>query len=173
MTVPAIAHHSLAGSTSILPQLLQQLISEFATVRIEPPPPPTEASPVERSLLAELPEEILSQILQSLAIKDVAAFVRMSLVCKRLAYLVLTEEAIWKRVALGKEFGFAAMHYDFVCDIEGSLLEANDEIARYLGFEDDDELANPAASLPLVPEDHTCAFTALTESLLRTTYASS
>ena len=172
MTVPGTAHHSLAGNTNGLSQELKELMSEFSTLRIEPPPPPTEASPLERSFLGDLPEEILSQILLALAIKDVAAFVRLSQVCKRLAYLVITEEAIWKRIALDNELGFGAMHYDFACDIEGSPLEANDEIARYLGFEDD-EPAELEAPLPLMPEERTSAFTALTESLLHSTYASS
>ena len=172
MTVPGTAHHSLAGGIGGLPQQLKELVSEFSTLRIEPPPPPTEASPSERTFLGELPEEILSQILVTLAIKDVAAFARLSQVCKRLAYLVITEEPIWKRIALGKEYGFAAMHYDFACDIEGSPLEANDEIARYLDFEDD-EPAEHVAPSSLIPEERTSAFTALTESLLHSTYASS
>ncbi|TKA80217.1 hypothetical protein B0A55_04160 [Friedmanniomyces simplex] len=173
VSVPGTAHHSLHGSASALPSTLKQLVEEFATLRIEPPPPATEGSPPERSLLGELPEEILTQILRNAAIKDVASLGRLARVCKRLAYLVLTEEAVWKRVAIGPEFGFAAMHYDFVCDVEGFPTEANDEIARYLGaYEDvpDDDL--PAVILP-TPEDRALAFSALTEHLLHTTYASS
>ncbi|KAK5133042.1 hypothetical protein LTR08_008247 [Meristemomyces frigidus] len=174
VSVPGTAHHTLPGSTNALPQQLKQLVSNFSTLRIEPPPPPTEASPPQRSLLGDLPEEILTQILLALAIKDVAAFARLSQVCKRLAYLVITEEAIWKRVALGKEFGFGAMHYDFACDIEGAPLEANDEIARYLGFEDDEPADDDTeATLPMMPEERTSTFAALTESLLHSAYASS
>lgn len=78
-------------------------------MKIEAAPPPTDASPQEPSPLAELPEEILSEILGDLALTDVASFVRMAQVCKRLAFLVLTEEAIWKQVALGDRVGFKAM----------------------------------------------------------------
>ncbi|EMC99945.1 hypothetical protein BAUCODRAFT_30368 [Baudoinia panamericana UAMH 10762] len=173
VTVPNTAHHSLHDSVGGgLPPTLKQLVAEFSSLRIEPPPPATDASPPERSRFGELPEEILSQILLELAIQDVASFARLALVCKRLAFLVLTEEAIWKRVATGEEVGFAAMHYDFICDIEGFPLEVNNEIARYLGDNN-----NPSSDLPMVlpptPEERQLAFSALTEKLLHTTYASS
>lgn len=175
VTVPNTAHHSLHGSMSALPATLKELVEEFSTLRIEAPPPATDASPPERSLLGELPEEILSQIMMDLAVKDVASFARLSQVCKRLAYLVLTEDAIWKRVATGAEYGFAAMLYDFVCDVQGFPLEANDEIARYLASDDNlnvedyDELSTAVPT----PEERALAFSALTERLLHTTYASS
>nr|OQO31964.1 hypothetical protein B0A51_00305 [Rachicladosporium sp. CCFEE 5018] len=136
VTVPGTAHHSLHGSAA-LPQSLKQLVDSFATLAIEPAPPATDASPQEPSPLAELPEEILTQVLRELAVKDLASFARTAQVCKRLAYLVLTEESIWKRVALGSEIGFAAMHYNFACDVEGFSIQANDSIARYLDFDDD------------------------------------
>ncbi|KAK0289061.1 hypothetical protein LTR35_000436 [Friedmanniomyces endolithicus] len=169
VTVPGTAHHSLHGSA--LPPTLKQLVEEFADLRIEPPPPATEGSPLERSLLSELPEEILTQILRNVAIKDVASFARTAQVCKRLAFLVLTEEAIWKRVAIGHEFGFAAMHYDFICDVEGFPTEANDEIARYLGAYD--ELPSDLSAALPSPEDRALAFSTHTNHLLHTAYASS
>ncbi|KAK4542396.1 hypothetical protein LTR36_006853 [Oleoguttula mirabilis] len=169
-TVPSTAHHSLHGGASALPPTLKQLVEDFSTLRIEAPPPATDASPPQRSFFGELPEEILSQILKSVAMKDVASFARLSQVCKRLAFLVLTEEAIWKRVAVGTEFGFQAMPYDFTCDIEGFPLEASDEIARFLGAHDNpDEIVEV---LP-TPEERSIAFSALTEQLLHSTYASS
>lgn len=170
MTVPNTAHHSLHGGANLLPPTLKQLADDFLTSRIEAPPPATDASPPQRSLLGELPEEILSQILLNVAIKDVASFARMSQVCKRLAYLVLTEEALWKRVAVGAEFGFKAMRYDFGCDIEGFPLEANDEIARFLSAPDDPD--ETVEVLP-TPEERAIAFSALTDQLLHSTYASS
>ncbi|KAK5126221.1 hypothetical protein LTR85_010456 [Meristemomyces frigidus] len=170
VTVPNPAHHSLHGGASALPPTLKQLVDGFSTLRIEAPPAATDASHEERSLLGELPEEILSQILLNVAIKDVASFARLSQVCKRLAYLVLTEEAVWKRVAVGTEVGFRAMRYDYACDVEGFPLEANDEIARFLAVHDDpDELAEV---LP-TPEERAIAFSALNDQLLHSTYASS
>ncbi|KAK4497260.1 hypothetical protein PRZ48_011710 [Zasmidium cellare] len=170
-TVPRTDHHSLHGSSSeALPATLKQLVDDFSSLQIEAPPPPTDASPQERCLIAEMPEEILTQILADLAVSDVASFARLAQVCKRLAYLVLTEEAIWKRVAQGSEFGFGAMLYDYTVDIEGFPISASDNIARYLDA-DIDEAENP----PLVPlpKEREQSFDALTDSLLHTTYLSS
>lgn len=49
----------------------------------------------------------------------------MALVCKRLAYLVITEDRLWRNVTLGSEFGFAGMHYHFACTILGEPLRNN------------------------------------------------
>ena len=173
MTVPNTAHHSLHDSgigVGGLSNSLKQLVVEFSDLRIEAAPPPTSISPQKPCRLAEMPEEILGQILSSLALVDVAAFGRMAQVCKHLAYLVLTEEATWKRVAMGEEFGFGAMHYQYACDIEGFSLEANDSIARFLGSYDEAE--DNTEALPL-PDERAVAFSALTEKLLHSSYASS
>lgn len=69
-----------------------------------------------------IPSEILINILLQTAIIDVASFARLSLVCKRFAYLVATEDRIWKRVCLGPEVGFSAMHYNWTCAITGDPL---------------------------------------------------
>lgn len=55
--------------------------------------------------LADFPDEILIRILHEVAITDVRDFRRLSRVCKRLAYLVASEQRIWRRVALGSEVG--------------------------------------------------------------------
>lgn len=172
MTVPGTAHHSLHGSSSGISSSLRQLLEDFSNLRIEAGPPPTDASPQDPSPLGELPEEILTQILKNVAIEDVASFARLATVCKRLAYLVFTEESIWKTIATGEEYGFPAMHYDYVTDIEGFPLEANDSIARYL---DDNHPATDDEDLPLppTPEQRQQAFNHLTEHLLHTNYASS
>ena len=72
--------------------------------------------------IATLPEELLAEILIHVAVQDVGSLARLALVCKRLAYVIMTEERVWKRVALGHEYGFAAMHYRYACDIYGSPL---------------------------------------------------
>lgn len=167
VTVPRTDHHSLHGRSDALPASLKQLVDEFSCLQIEPPPPATDASPPERCILAEMPEEILTQILTDVAVQDVASFARLSQVCKRLAYLVLTEDSIWKRVAQGSEFGFGAMLYDYTVDIEGFPISASDNIARYLDQETEQENLVP------LPAEQARAFDALTESLLHTTYASS
>ena len=61
-------------------------------------------------------------ILLQTAIIDVASFARLSLVCKRLAYIVASEDRIWKRVCVGPEYGFSAMHYNWTCTITGDSL---------------------------------------------------
>lgn len=114
-TLPSPAHHSLHG----LPASLQYLISDFSTLSIQGEPPPTDLSPTPPCPIAAVPEEILVEILKYLAIKDIASFVRLAQVCKRLAYLVMTEDRVWKRLALGHEYGFAAMHYTWSCQVDG------------------------------------------------------
>ena len=66
------------------------------------PPPPCP--------LAALPDELLVHILGDVALDDVGDFVRLAQVCRKLAFLVATEDRIWRRVCMGPEFGFANMH---------------------------------------------------------------
>ena len=72
--------------------------------------------------IATLPEELLVEILNQVAVQDVGNFARLALVCRRLAYVITTEERVWKRVALGHEYGFAGMHYRYSCDLDGKPL---------------------------------------------------
>lgn len=87
------------------------------------------------------------QILEHLAVQDLAAFVRLAQVCKRLAYLVNTEDQVWKRLALGYEYGFAAMHYSYTCQIDGRPLGDDDEGGFILGDDSDIEDTAPTTSL--------------------------
>jgi F-box protein 9 len=57
------------------------------------------------------------------AVHDVAEFTRMSLVCRRFAYLVSSEQRIWRRISLGHKFGFAAMHHHFAVAVDWSSLD--------------------------------------------------
>ncbi|KAH8813037.1 hypothetical protein F5884DRAFT_321016 [Xylogone sp. PMI_703] len=99
---------------------ITQLIHSFSSLKIEPAPPPVEGAPAPPSPLATLPHEILVHILEETAILDIASFARVAQVCKRLAYLILTEERIWKRVCLGPEIGFGAMRYRYGVEIDGT-----------------------------------------------------
>ena len=119
VTVPNPAHHSLDGP----PQTIKQLIAGFASLNIEPAQPAIEGTLAPPCPLAELPEEILVHIFQELAIVDVASFVRLAQVCKKMAYLVASEEQIWKRVCLGSEVGFGAMHYQWQREVLGGSLK--------------------------------------------------
>ncbi|MCJ1294206.1 hypothetical protein MMC34_005763 [Xylographa carneopallida] len=119
VTVPNPAHHSLHGHPAAN---ASQLIASFASDVLTGAGPPTEGSPSPPCPIASIPFEVLIEILLRTAIIDVAAYVRLSLVCKRLAYLVSTEDRIWQRVCSGPEFGFAAMHYAFACHLDGTSL---------------------------------------------------
>ncbi|KAL8393390.1 hypothetical protein RB595_003239 [Gaeumannomyces hyphopodioides] len=88
---------------------LDDLVSGFAGLAIQPAAPPVEGMPAPPCPVAALPDEVLLHILLDVAAEDVGDFVRLAQVCRRLAFLVATEERIWRRVCLGPEFGFAAM----------------------------------------------------------------
>jgi F-box protein 9 len=118
-TVPSAAHASLDGP----PQSYSQLIASFSELMIEPVLPPVEGTEAPPCPIASLPQEILVQICKDVAILDVASFAHLGLVCKRLAYLIATEEPIWKRVCEGSEVGFGAMHYDWQREVLGGPLE--------------------------------------------------
>ncbi|KAI0009405.1 hypothetical protein F4779DRAFT_582065 [Xylariaceae sp. FL0662B] len=107
VTVPNTAHHSLEGPTLSMPDL----IAGFANLKIEGVPSECDDTAAPPCPIAQLPDEILVHILRDVAVADVGDFVRLAQVCKRLAYLVATEEQIWRRVCLGSEFGFGSMHY--------------------------------------------------------------
>lgn len=114
-------------------QSVSDLISSFQTLGITPAPPEVEGAPAAPCPIANLPEELLAHILRDVAVLDVADFARLSRVCKRFAYLVATEDRIWRRVCLGPEFGFAGMHYRFRTDVYGKPLPPG------AGDEDDDQ----------------------------------
>jgi F-box protein 9 len=124
------------------------MVEEFSSLSIQGEPPPTDLSPAPPCPIASIPEEILSDILLHLAIDDIASFVRLSQVCKRLAYLVTTEERIWKRVATGSEIGFGAMHYSFACQIDGKPLGDDGEGGYILGTPSDNDDEDEGATTP-------------------------
>lgn len=70
----------------------------------------------------------MTEIIERSAVLDVAAFARLSLVCKCLAHLVATSDLIWKRICLGSEFGFAGMHYTWKRAIDGKPLQEDEDI---------------------------------------------
>ena len=76
-----------------------------------------------------LPSEVLIEILLQVALLDLGIFTRLAQVCKRLAFLVATEERIWKRICCGPEVGFGGMHYSWARDIFGRPLDYDDRIS--------------------------------------------
>ncbi|KAF2033327.1 hypothetical protein EK21DRAFT_58901 [Setomelanomma holmii] len=158
VTVPNTAHHSLHG----LSPSLQNLISDFTNLSIQGEPPPTDLSPALPCPIATTPEEILVEILEQVAIQDVASFVRLAQVCKRLAYLVATEDRVWKRIVLGHEYGFAAVLYTFTCQVDGKPLGDDDEGGIILSPDSDNENSAPQTPVPTP--------LALTQLLIPTVY---
>ncbi|KAF2100154.1 hypothetical protein NA57DRAFT_37705 [Rhizodiscina lignyota] len=149
VTVPSTAHHSLYG----LSASMSDLLAEFSQLSIQGEPPPTDLSQPPPCPLSEIPEELLIDILLHTALVDLASFARLAQVCKRLAYLVLTEDRIWKRIVTGHEYGFAAMRYRFGCTIKGKPLGDDGEDGYVLGSSSsDDPMSTPATiSIPLTP----------------------
>jgi len=101
---------------------IAELLDEFSQLSIPPAEPETDLSDPPPCPLAAIPGEILHEIFMTIAIRDVATYGRLAQVCKRFAYLIMTDTRIWKRIALGPEFGFAAMHYRYAVDIRGTPL---------------------------------------------------
>lgn len=131
-TVPSTAPHSSEKPTETLP--FTQLIDSYADAQVIGAPPIVAGDRFPPCAIKKLPTEVLLELLRIVAIRDPAMFVRLSLVCKKLAYHVLTDNAIWRRVALGPEFGLASQRYDFVTDLQG-----RESINRTLGTDAEDE----------------------------------
>ncbi|KAF9883819.1 hypothetical protein FE257_002756 [Aspergillus nanangensis] len=96
-----------------------ELIASFANLPIPQADSLVEGTPPPPCPIANVPSEVIVEILRHVALMDPASFSRMALVCKRLAYHFAHEQHIWKRICQGSEFGFKAMHYSFACDIYG------------------------------------------------------
>lgn len=160
VTVPDTKAPPLGAS----PQTIKELITGFAGISIETAPPAIEGTEAPPCFLAELPDEILIQICTEIAVQDVAAFVRLSRVCRRLAYLVATEEQVWRRVCLGSEIGFRAMHYDWQREILGGPIDEDDPVP-----EDDPGACDTSPSVELLPLDRE----QITMALYQKVYSSS
>ena len=130
VTVPSTAHHSLEEPKQET-LTFAQVTDSFATSQIEGARPVIEGDRPPPCGIKKLPTEVLLELLRHVAVRDPAIFVRLSLVCQKLAYHVLTDNGIWKRVALGPEFGFAGQQYNFHVDMQGReiIWQAVDEVS--------------------------------------------
>jgi F-box protein 9 len=81
-------------------------------------------------------------------VADIGDFVRLAQVCKRLAYLVATEDQIWRRVCVGTEFGFGGMHYHWRQTITWGPLDLASVLA------DSDEAETEAEEVYTLEELH-------------------
>lgn len=146
VTVPNTAHPSLDGPS---PSTFSELINLFSSLSIPPAPPETKGSPPPPCPISFLPPEILTHILKYCAAADVASFAHLALVSKRFAYLVATEDRLWKDVCLDDFQGFAAMHYSWNCTVSGKALPLEDTLLPDLESASDPIDAPEANSLSL------------------------
>lgn len=151
-TVSGTAHHPQEGQ----PPTMKELIASFSGMAIEPKQPEIEGDPVEPCPVSELPGEILVHILRDIAVLDIASFVRLARVCKRLAFLVATEDQIWRRVCLGSEFGFLGMHYRWQKGITWGALDPEEDEATDRGppvsHQEDISESTPTTSKPTLQD---------------------
>jgi F-box protein 9 len=130
----SVASQLKEGSESApVPEALsiEDLVKSLAGTAISPVPPFIEGDISPPCPISTLPSELLIEILKLVAKDDVAAFARSAQVCKRFAFLVSTEESIWKAVLFGSKFGIHDMKMKF----EKTILGAEEPIDHLL--EDD------------------------------------
>ncbi|KAL1836731.1 hypothetical protein VTJ49DRAFT_4723 [Mycothermus thermophilus] len=164
---PAPAKDAPTGASKVeTAQSMKDLIKSFSTMSITPAPPEIEGTPPPPCPLASLPEEVLAHILRDVALIDVGDFMRMAQVCKRLAYLVATEDRIWRRICMGPEFGFGGMHYYWQCQVNWGSLTEGDLIREATEAEGETESGTalgPPAPVPLEADKTPASRSALAE----------
>ncbi|RPA81270.1 hypothetical protein BJ508DRAFT_414914 [Ascobolus immersus RN42] len=120
---------------------LGELVKGFAGLKIQASgvlPAETETEEevlpaVKPSPFSTLPQEILLEILRHVARLDLTTFVRLSLVCKPLAYLVHTEDRIWRSLCK-KRWYFGGMQYGtYGCDVLGGRYVSEDGLEEVFG----------------------------------------
>lgn len=145
VTVPNTAHHSLDGPSS---STISELIDLFSSLSIPPAPPQTDGSPPPPCPISYLPPEIVNHILKDCAMADVASCAHLALICKRFAYLIATEDQLWKGICLDAFQGFAAMHYSWNCTVSGRPLLLDEALFPNLGSTFDSAHESEAKTLP-------------------------
>lgn len=118
---------------------LPDLIASFAGLKVEGAPPEVEGMAAPPCPMAALPDEILVHILRDVAVQDVGDFVRLAQVCRSFAYLVATEDQIWRRICLGAEFGFGGMVYHWQRGISWEELSLQAELGDDADDDDNDD----------------------------------
>ena len=132
---------SSTNNPSNIPLTVADLVASFAGVPIAPAEPIIKGDVPPPCPIRNLPSEILHEIYLHAALSDPFAFVNLALVCKRFAYDVFSDMRVWKRIALGPEFGLSSQKYDFSCNIQGRPI-----IHETLDFREEDGL-NDATKL--------------------------
>lgn len=130
------------------PQPTAQLIASWADCEISNAEPIIPGDVPPPCPIRKLPTEVLLELLRTIAVFDVSVYTRLASVCRKLAYHVYTENSIWKRVALGEEFGLASQKYHFSTDVHG-----RPAIWQALEDDDDDERPMPPVTDELFSRD--------------------
>lgn len=120
------AHQPNATTSGSEIQTTSELISSFATFSIEPVTTPIQGMPAPTCPMADLPGEVLSYIMQEVALTDARDFARLAQVCKRFAYAVATDSSVWRRLCESPVFGFPGMHYKYTRTLIWSRIEEPD-----------------------------------------------
>ncbi|ROT42319.1 hypothetical protein SODALDRAFT_354449 [Sodiomyces alkalinus F11] len=156
--VPAKGSSAADNLEADQPQSIKDLVASFSDLSIASAPPPVEGDAPPPCPIADIPQEVLAHILTDLAVLDIGDFVRLSVVCKRFAYLVAADDQIWRRVCLGREFGFQGMHYHWQAGVAWEPLPDEGEVGEEGEFVTMEELArrrreeNLAITVSLYPE---------------------
>ena len=123
-TVVHLAHPpAMAGGSDTKSPSVSEVGASFAKFSITAAPAPLKGMQQPPCPMADLPREVLSHIMQEVALADVRDFVRLAQVCKRFAYLVATDSSVWRCVCESAEFGFPGMHYRFARAIRWEPLQ--------------------------------------------------
>ena len=115
-----------------IPISVTELIDSFSNCAIssEPPADVQDVQPDSGACpIRDLPDEIFIEILRHIALHDVSGYTRLAQVCKRLAYLISTEDSVWRAVTLSQHAGFGGIHYRYVCTIPGAPIPLSTDVA--------------------------------------------
>ncbi|BDD63023.1 hypothetical protein MPDQ_003686 [Monascus purpureus] len=118
-SVPTVSQAAQQSQDEAVPLPTSELLATFAHLPIPQAEPIIKGDLPPPCPIANVPSDILVEILRHVALIDPASLCRMALVCKRLAYHFAYEQHVWKQLCQDSKFGFGAMHYSFVCDIYG------------------------------------------------------
>ncbi|KAJ5485601.1 hypothetical protein N7539_005589 [Penicillium diatomitis] len=131
---PSVKETSAVPTEEQIPLPTAELIESFACLPVPGAEPLIEGDVPPPCPIANIPSEVLIEVLRHVALMDPAALARMSLVCKRFAYHFAHEQSIWKDLCQHVEFGLQGMHYTFACDGVGHPLHKLDQVEQYTPF---------------------------------------
>ncbi|KAG8410673.1 hypothetical protein J3459_016961 [Metarhizium acridum] len=124
ITAPTDATPAGGDAPVLLP--IKDRIASFAGLQIEAAPADTDGTPPAPCPLSSLPASSSSTSCRTWRPSTWATLRACRSSAKPLAYLVATEQRIWRQVCLGERFGFAGMHRRWNKTVEWEALEEDD-----------------------------------------------